>query len=121
VKSKKEKTNQGDKQAKRGRRRRLAEFWDGRDEMNLAEWSLCYPNESVPAHVNRLKREDEIYDELTKQYIRRSVVVVGNVEHGLLTPKDIDVLNALIQLSSEEKHRDRKLYFLRRDLIDCTF
>ncbi len=117
MKSKKEKKNQGDKKTKR-RRKRLAEFWDGRDEMNLAEWSLCYPNEAVPAHVNRLEREDEIYDELTKQHVRRSVVIVGSVEHGLLTPKDMDVLNALIQLSSEEKYRDRKLCFLRRDLIE---
>ncbi|MDC0935381.1 replication initiator protein A [Pirellulales bacterium] len=110
MKSKKDKT-------RRRQRTRLADFWDGRDEMNLAEWSLCYPNESVPRHVTQIQREDEIHDEAANQYIRRKVVVEGSLKHGLLTPLDIDVLSGLIQLSHGSGFGERTLHFVRRDLI----
>jgi hypothetical protein len=90
----------------------------GRDEMNFAEFPLALLTDRAPSDQKTLEAEDQIYDERKGQVISRKLTITSSDKYGLTTPKDEDVLLALIQLTKEANNfTDRKVCFSRAELL----
>jgi hypothetical protein len=105
---------------KRGRAgANLAEFSDGRDENNLAEFPLSVLTDNVPAGVKTLEFEDTMTDWESGQTITRRVCITGSDKFGLPRPKDEDVLLALIQFTKiTNNFTSPEVYFTKRQIIE---
>lgn len=77
----------------------LASLADGRDENNLAEFPLALLSHSAPAGQRTIEFVDTIDDWSTGKTIVRRVCITGSEKYGLPTPKDEDILLALLQLT----------------------
>lgn len=77
----------------------LANFADGRDENNLAEFPVALLSDSAPADQKTIEFEDTLTDWSTGKEIVRRVCITGSDKFGLPTAKDEDVLLALLQLT----------------------
>lgn len=98
---------------------RLADFRNGTDENNLAEFPLSVLTDTVPAGLKTLEFEDTLTDWKSGQTISRRVCITGSDKYGLPTPKDEDVLLALINLTKiTNNFASPELYFIRRQLIE---
>ncbi len=94
----------------------VAEFANGRDEMNLVEFPLALLSERAPAGVTTLEYRDEVYERGIA--IQRHVTVAGTEKHGLPTAKDEDVLMGMKQLAKlQNEFSDPTVYFTRSQLI----
>src|SRR3954451_16569962 len=90
----------------------------GRDEMNFAEFPLALLTDRAPSDLKTLETEDQIYDERKGQVISRKLTITSSDKYGLTTPKDEDVLLALIQLTKQANNfTDRKVCFSRAELL----
>src|SRR3954471_19290365 len=82
----------------------------GRDEMNFAEFPLALLTDRAPSDLKTLEAEDQIYDERKGQLVSRKLTITSSDKYGLTTPKDEDVLLALIQLTKEANNfTDRRV------------
>jgi hypothetical protein len=90
----------------------------GRDEMNFAEFPLALLTDRAPSDLKTLEAEDQIYDERKGQLVSRKLTITSSDKYGLTTPKDEDVLLALIQLTKEANNfTDRRVSFSRAELL----
>lgn len=90
----------------------------GRDEMNFAEFPLALLTDRVPSDLKTLEVEDRIYDERKKHFVHRRLTITASDKYGLPTPKDEDVLLALIQLTKQTNQcTDRRVSFSRAELL----
>jgi hypothetical protein len=97
----------------------LAEFSDGRDENNLAEFPLSVLTDTVPEGLKTLEFEDWVTDWDSGQTIRRRVCITGSDKFGLPKPKDEDVLLALIQFTKiTNNFTSPEVYFTKRQIIE---
>lgn len=94
----------------------IANFTNGRDEMNLVEFPLALLSERAPAGVLTLECSDEI--EERGVVIRRHVTVAATERFGLPTAKDEDVLMGLLQLAKlQNEFTSPVVFFTRLQLI----
>src|SRR4029078_7021903 len=77
----------------------LAEFINGSDENNLAEFPLALLSDFAPPNQKTVEFQDTLTDWATGKEITRRVCVTGSDKFGLPTAKDEQVLMALIQLT----------------------
>lgn len=90
----------------------------GRDEMNFAEFPLALLTDRPPADLKTFEVEDQIYDDRRSQLVSRKLVITSSDKYGFTTPKDEDVLLALIQLTKEANNfTDRRVQFSRAELL----
>jgi hypothetical protein len=90
----------------------------GRDEMNFAEFPLALLTDRPPADLKTYEVEDQIFDDRRGQLVSRKLVITSSDKYGITTPKDEDVLLALIQLTKEANNfRDRRVQFSRAELL----
>ena len=90
----------------------------GRDEMNFAEFPLALLTDRAPSGLKTIETEDQITDERKGQVLKRKLTITASDKYGLTTPKDEDVLLALIQLTKESNNfTDRKVSFSRSELL----
>ncbi len=90
----------------------------GRDEMNFAEFPLALLTDRPPADLKTFEVQDQIFDDRTGQLISRKLVITSSDKYGITTPKDEDVLLALIQLTKEANNfTDRRVQFSRAELL----
>lgn len=97
----------------------FAEFRNGTDENNLAEFPLSVLTDKVPNGLKTLEFVDTLKDWASGQIITRRVCITGSDKFGLPTPKDEDVLLALIQLTKIiNSFTSPEIYFIKRQLIE---
>jgi hypothetical protein len=90
----------------------------GRDEMNFAEFPLALLTDRPPADLKTYEVEDQIFDDRRGQLVSRKLVITASDKYGITTPKDEDVLLALIQLTKEANNfTDRRVQFSRAELL----
>ena len=92
-------------------------FFDGRDEMNFAEFPLGTMTERVDPTAKTLVFQDEIFDKSQNMPVKRTLTITSSDAHGLPTSVDDEVLLGLIQLSKLNKFQSRKVYFSRYQLL----
>lgn len=91
---------------------------DGRDELNFSEFPLAMIANRLPDGQKTLSFEDEIWDEGTKQKISRKLTISGSDQYGLPTPRDNDVLLALIHLTKcRNDFSEPTVFFSRYELV----
>ena len=96
----------------------LAEFCDGRDENNLAEFPVALLSDTVPEGQKTIEFQDTLKDWSTGQVITRRVCVTGSDKFGLPTAKDEDVLLALIQLTKlANNFTSAEVWFTKHEII----
>ena len=62
-------------------------YWDGRDEMNLAEFPVALLSQRAPQGIYTLKFQDEIHDRVKKRKVQRRVTVAGSPSMVSRQPK----------------------------------
>lgn len=94
----------------------IADFTNGRDEMNLVEFPLALLSERAPAGLLTLEVSDEIEEKGIA--LRRQVTVAATEKYGLPTAKDEDVLMGMLQLAKlQNEFTSPLVYFTRLQLI----
>jgi len=100
---------------KRRHARRMT--WEGRDEMNLAE----FPTASLSSRPNKslksLHFQDRAWDKSRKAWAVRRLTISASDKYGLPTPLDDEVILGLIQLTREEGFLSPRVFFSRYQLI----
>ncbi|RYD74360.1 MAG: hypothetical protein EOP84_20035 [Verrucomicrobiaceae bacterium] len=91
--------------------------FDGRDELNLAEFPLSVLSKRSGGDSKILVFEDQIWDSRARAMVARKVTVSGSAAYGLPTALDEDVLLALIQLTKHQAFSAKRVYFSRSQLI----
>lgn len=98
---------------------RLADFRDGRDENNLAEFPLSLLADRVPEGQKSVEYQDTITDWKTGQMVHRRVCITGSDKFGLPTSKDEDVLLALVQLTKiTNGFTSSEVFFTKHQVIE---
>lgn len=71
---------------------------DGRDELNLSEFPICYPAERVPSNIDQLSFEKEEWDPRLKQHVTRRRTITAPPSYGLPAIYDSKVLLGIMAL-----------------------
>lgn len=94
------------------------ESYEGRDEMNLAEFPLSVLTDDARGEVKTLTFEDQVYDKSVGMPVRRRLIVTGSEQYGLPACTDSDVLLAMIQLTHRSNNfTSRTVQFSRYELV----
>jgi hypothetical protein len=88
-----------------------------RDELNFAEFPIAAVSDVVPDNQKTLEFTDEIFDPSSGKTVARTLTITAADKFGLPTALDDEVLLGLIQLTSEQEFRDRRVHFSRYGLI----
>jgi plasmid replication initiation protein len=88
-----------------------------RDDLNFAEFPLAALSDRLPEGVKTLVFQDTIFDQGNRVPVNRTLTIAASDKYGLPTALDEEVILGLIQLTSEQKFTDRKVYFTRYELI----
>jgi hypothetical protein len=88
-----------------------------RDELNFAEFPLAALSDRLPADMKTLVYSDTIYDQGSRAPVTRTLTIAASDKYGLPTALDEEVILGLIQLTSEQKFTERRVYFTRYELI----
>ena len=90
----------------------------GSDELNIAEFPLCSTGRDSASAEKTLFFRDKIYDESTKTYVDRELIITASDHFGLPTPVDSDVLLVLMYLSNQKNNfSDPVLRFSRFEIV----
>ena len=91
--------------------------WEGRDELNLAE----FPIASLSSRPNKARKtlqfEDRIWDKGLGRHVTRKLTITASDHYGLPTTLDDEVILGLIQLTRQNDFGDRRVFFSRYELI----
>ncbi|MFO0796128.1 MAG: replication initiator protein A [Gemmataceae bacterium] len=88
-----------------------------RDELNFAEFPIAAVSDTVADNQKTLEFTDRVFDPSAQQHVERTLTITAADKFGLPTALDDEVLLGLIQLTSEQEFRDRKVHFSRYGLI----
>lgn len=89
----------------------------GRDEMNLAQWPITLLTNRQESRKT-LKIENSVLHPVTKQVVHRTLMVKPSAEHGLPTPRDMDVLLGLWCLGKRDNNfGELEVYFSKYQLV----
>jgi hypothetical protein len=105
--------------AKSGNQRGLAEFRDGKDENNLAEFPVALLSDRAEPGQKTIEFQDSLTDWKTGQVITRRVSITGSDLFGLPTAKDEQVLLALVQLTKlANGFTNPEVWFTKHQVIE---
>ncbi|MHB8954585.1 MAG: replication initiator protein A [Pirellulaceae bacterium] len=93
------------------------QMWEGRDEMNLAEFPIACLASRPDKGVKTLQFEDRIWDRGQRARIVRRLTISASDQYGLPTALDDEVILGLIQLTRETDFASRHVFFSRYQLI----
>ncbi len=85
--------------------------------MNLAEFPLSAICNRFLDGTKTVVFSDQVWDDVKKTHVPRSLTISGSDRYGLPTAKDDDVLLACIQLSSIGDFHSREVHFSRYELL----
>jgi len=91
--------------------------WQGRDELNLAEFPIALLASRPRRDVKTVQFEDRIWDKSRGTRVTRRLVISASDKYGLPTALDDEVILGLIQLSREDGFPDRRVFFSRYHLL----
>jgi hypothetical protein len=98
---------------------KLSQYRNGRDANGLAEFPLALLTDKAPPGAKTLEFEDTITDWSTGKEVRQRVCITGSDKFGLPTPKDEDVLLALLQLTKiANNFTSPEVCFTKRQVIE---
>ena len=91
--------------------------WEGRDDLNLAE----FPIASLSSRPNKAQKtlhfEDRIWDKGLGRHVTRKLTITASDHYGLPTALDDEVILGLIQLTRQNGFSSRHVFFSRYELI----
>jgi len=90
---------------------------DGRDELNLSDFPFAALSDRVAAEKTSLVFEDTGWDKLSKEMVRKRVIISPSVEFGLPTNRDEEVILGLIQYSRADGFSGRTVSFIPSELF----
>lgn len=90
--------------------------FQGRDEMNLAEFPIAALGKRQ-AGQRSLIFVDTIYHEAEKKPVTRTLTITASEPFGLPTSRDEEVILALIQLSAQNNFTEKEIFFTRYEII----
>jgi hypothetical protein len=97
--------------------RSSAALEEGKDELNLAEFPLTALSDRVGPGQTSLLFEDRVWDQGRGEMVTRKLRVAASDKYGLPTAKDDEVVLGLVQLSKLHHFADRRVPFMRYQLI----
>jgi hypothetical protein len=99
-------------------------YYDGRDEMNLADFPISALQRQQPSDADgrkrdRLEFEATRYDPVTHQRVRQRVTLTSSSRDGLPTPADEHVILALLFVAKHSHNfADATVYFAPSQMFD---
>ena len=91
--------------------------WEGRDELNLAEFPIALLSSRPNPNQKTVQFEDRIWDKRPNRHVTRKLTITASDLYGLPTTLDDDVILGLIQLTRENDFQDNQVFFSRYKLI----
>ena len=91
--------------------------WEGRDELNLAEFPIACLSARPDKTIKTLQFEDRIWDRSCSAWTARRLTISASDKYGLPTALDDEVILGLIQLTRETNFESRHVFFSRYRLI----
>ena len=91
--------------------------WEGRDELNLAEFPIASLSSRPDKARKTLQFEDRIWDKGLGRHVTRKLMITASDHYGLPTTLDDEVILGLIQLTRQNDFGDRRVFFSRYELI----
>jgi hypothetical protein len=91
--------------------------WEGRDELNLAEFPIACLSSRPGKTVKTLEFQDRIWDRGCSEWKARRLTISASEKFGLPTALDDEVILGLIQLTREAEFESRHVFFSRYQLI----
>ncbi|MCC6127463.1 MAG: replication initiator protein A [Pirellulales bacterium] len=91
--------------------------WEGRDEMNLAEFPIAVLASRPDKNLKTIRFEDRTWDKSRDCWVPRQLTISASDRYGLPTALDDEVILGLIQLTREADFTDRKVFFSRYRLL----
>ena len=91
--------------------------WEGRDELNLAEFPIALLASRPNAKLKTIQFTDCIWDKGRESWVTRRLTISASDRYGLPTSLDDEVILGLIQLTRENGFEDRKVFFSRYRLL----
>jgi hypothetical protein len=91
--------------------------WEGRDELNLAEFPIACLSSRPGKTVKTLEFQDRIWDRGRGEWKARRLTISASEKYGLPTALDDEVILGLIQLTREAEFESHRVFFSRYQLI----
>ena len=91
--------------------------WEGRDELNLAEFPIASLSSRPDKTRKTLHFEDRIWDKGLGRHVTRKLTITASDHYGLPTTLDDEVILGLIQLTQQNDFGERRVFFSRYELI----
>ena len=91
--------------------------WEGRDELNLAEFPIAVLASRPDKNLKTVHFEDRTWDKGRECWVPRRLTISASDQYGLPTALDDELVLGLIQLTREEDFSSRKVFFSRYRLL----
>lgn len=91
--------------------------WEGRDELNLAEFPIAILASRPDKNLKTVQFEDRVWDKGSQVYVPRRLTISASDRYGLPTALDDELVLGLIQLTREDEFQSRKVFFSRYRLL----
>lgn len=91
--------------------------WQGRDELNLAEFPIALLASRPRRDLKTVHFQDRVWDRSRGEWVTRRLVISASDQYGLPTALDDEVILGLIQLSREDDFASRRVFFSRYHLL----
>ena len=91
--------------------------WEGRDDLNLAEFPIASLSSRPDKDQKTLHFEDRIWDKGLGRHVTRKLTISASDHYGLPTALDDEVILGLIQLTGQNDFSSRHVFFSRYELI----
>jgi len=95
----------------------IPKLFDGKDELNLAEFPLSAIADRLDPDQKTLTFQDEVWDNSRGEMVTRQLTVAASDQYGLPTALDDEVILGLVQLSKIKDFTNRQVSFTRYQLI----
>jgi|GEM_PF-4381100 len=92
----------------------------GRDALELLDFSLSGASDVPDKKIESIVSVREGIDSATGKKLDRSWEIAFSAKYGRPTPKDDDVLLALLKISSEDNFENQRVYFSRSKLCQIN-
>jgi len=91
--------------------------WEGRDELNLAEFPIALLSSRPNPTQKTVQFEDRIWDKQADRHVTRKLTIAASDLYGLPTTLDDEVILGLIQLTRQNDFQHKRVFFSRYKLI----
>jgi hypothetical protein len=91
--------------------------WEGRDELNLAEFPIALLSSRADSRLKTIQFEDRVWDRSRDGWVSRRLTISASDRYGLPTALDDEVVLGLIQLTRESGFESHRVFFSRYRLL----